>query len=412
MRFITDLSKGILGTADVSALWTEIINHIPDRMLLKPDLKILSPACGHGTEVDNIASRMLKLNIDCETVKSSIYVVDKYNTFTNPMRRKGYVNVITTDFLEWEPDMKFDVIIGNPPYQDTTGQNTLYPKFYAKAVSLLKHDGMLAMITPPAIIPGLWGVKHPDGIKMPDPLRIDKIKVGQCVKKHFPGVASDFCYFVLTNRPDRNQNVHVVTDAGNLISSSPLFPKDTNNVAIAQSILEKCFAFNCDPYGVSSSDYGRRAVSDPNGKDIAVESISTTGVLKTRPITWIKSHSHYGKPKVMMPMYGKTAIIDYSHKLVSAAQEKVATGNLTGHNVMTVITESDLASESLISVLESRLQVFFNSVLNETRSPYINFLKNFVGVPLDKIYTDALLEQQLKLSTSEKEWLDACYPTK
>ena len=108
-----------------------------------------------------------------------------------------------------------------------------------------------------------------------------------------------------------------------------------------------------------------------------------------------------------MPMYGKTAVIDYSHKLVSAAQEKTATGKLTGHNIQTILTNSDKESESLVSVLESRLQRFFNSVTNENRSQYINFLKNFVGVPLTQIYTDDTLEKTLKLTKKEQEWLGA-----
>jgi hypothetical protein len=63
-RYLTDFSKGILGQPDSVDLWTEIINHIPDEILLKPDVKILSVACGHGTEAVLIANRMLALGIE------------------------------------------------------------------------------------------------------------------------------------------------------------------------------------------------------------------------------------------------------------------------------------------------------------------------------------------------------------
>jgi hypothetical protein len=108
-------------------------------------------------------------------------------------------------------------------------------------------------------------------------------------------------------------------------------------------------------------------------------------------------------------MYGKTAVIDYSHNLVSAAQEKTPTGNLTGHNICTVLTKSDQESESLMSILESRIQRFFNAVTNENRSQYVNFLKNFIGVPLDQIYTDSTLESALGLTKQEQAWLSANY---
>jgi hypothetical protein len=309
---------------------------------------------------------------------------------------------------EYEMKLKCDVAIGNPPYQDPTGQNTIYPKFYAKAIKVCKPDGIVAMITPPAIIPGLWGVKDPDGIKMPTPIQIEKIKVGNVVKNFFPGVSSDFCYFILKRvATPNNTKVTVVTDSGEVVASGPIFPREVNNVVIAQAILNKCFSFYKDPYKSTSGDHGKSAKFDPNGKDFAVEAISTTGDVRTRPVTWSKKHDHYNKPKVIMPMYGKVAVVDYSHKLVSAGQEKTATGKLTGHNIMTVLTNSDAESEILIQILDSRLQRFFNTVTCETRSPYVNFLKNFVGVPLNKKYTNDELETALGLTPEEKEWISA-----
>jgi hypothetical protein len=46
------------------------------------------------------------------------------------------VNYVQGDFLQWQPEMKFDVIVGNPPY----GKNaSLAVKFLNKAVELTDH---------------------------------------------------------------------------------------------------------------------------------------------------------------------------------------------------------------------------------------------------------------------------------
>ena len=397
-------------------LVTTILDDLPSTVWTSDSTTFFDPAIGGGQFVAEIERKLKAYGHSDANIRKRVFGFEHslflINTAVNMNKLVGqYVKKPYEKYLEMEENtMKFDVVIGNPPYQDSKGQNTLYPKFYAKAVKLVKKDGVVAMITPPAIIPGLWGVKDPDGIKMPDPIAIDKIVVGNKVKKHFNSVASDFCYFILRNSKSDNSNVSVETDSGNIIASGPLFPKasDTDNIALAQSIINKCFRFGADPFGATSGDHGRSAYADPNGKDLAVESISTDGTLKTRSITWAKKHPHYDRPKVIMPLYGKVAYIDRTHKLVSAAQEKTEDGTrLTGHNVCTILTNSDTESESIVSLLESKLQRFFNTVTNETRAPYINFVKNFVGVPLDRIWTDTDLETYFNLTDEEKEWLHA-----
>lgn len=387
----------------------ELVDNLPKNKYNKEGVTIL---------VYNALGGTIPLLLKEKFPNARIICAEYFEYFKDHLTRLGFEVIgIAEDnndgklYLDEEHEMKLkcDVVIGNPPYQDPTGQNTIYPKFYAKAINVCKPDGLVVMITPPAIIPGLWGVKDTDGIKMPKPIQIKKIKVGNVVKNFFPGVASDFCYFVLKNvtTPPNNTKVTVVTDSGEVVSSGPIFPREVNNVVIAQAILNKCFSFYKDPYKSTSGDHGKSAKFDSNGKDFAVESISTTGDVRTRPVTWSKKHDHYNKPKVIMPMYGKVAVVDYSHKLVSAGQEKTATGKLTGHNIMTVLTQNDAESESLVQILESRLQRFFNTVTCETRSPYVNFLKNFVGVPLIKKYTNDDLEIVLGLTVEEREWISA-----
>lgn len=398
---------------EVEDLVAEMLNQLPSSIWTSTTATFFDPAIGGGQFVKEIERRLRAAGHNESNIHKRVFgfeeselhirfAVNKHNLVGQ------YIKTPYDKFLELDDSMKFDVIVGNPPYQDASGQNTLYPKFYAKAVSLSKDNGYIAMITPPAIIPGLWGLKDPDGIKMPAPISIEQVVIGNRVKKHFQGVSSNFCYFVLKNTKSTNTAVNVLTDAGAITASGPLFPKigDSSSINIAQSILNKCFKFGNDPYNATSSDHGKSAYADPNGQDTAVESISTDGTLKTRKITWVKSHPHYNSPKVIMPMYGKVAYIDRTHKLVSAAQEKTDTGKLTGHNICTMVTASDSESESIVSLLESRLQRFFNTVTNESRAQYVNFVKHFIGVPLTQVWTDASLETYLGLTNQERSWLD------
>jgi len=113
MNFASLPHLGILGQPDPEELWSEMLDHID----IRPNMKFLNVAAGHGTEAKLLAKRLVASGYYTkEQAIDSIYLIDKYLQFTNPLKRMGFKNVIQEDFLTWNTDMKFDVVLGNPPY--------------------------------------------------------------------------------------------------------------------------------------------------------------------------------------------------------------------------------------------------------------------------------------------------------
>jgi len=250
MRFITNLSKGILGKPDPFQLWEEIVSYIPDKVFTRDGFKILCPASGHATEADAIVRRMLTLDISVEKIKDSIYLIDKYKVFTNDALRKGYTNVLQHNFLDWKTDMKFDVILANPPYNDEHNSgNALWSQFIMKTDGMLKEKGYSAYI-----VPGRWVLPganiNRNKIRIWDEIiskrNTLKINHGKC-SDYFPNIGSDsdyFSYFVYCNEENK-QSTELTNRSGSFSINTkelmwlPYKNADETSISIVSKVGKK-----------------------------------------------------------------------------------------------------------------------------------------------------------------------------
>jgi len=155
----------------------DLAAHVVSRLNLAKVISIADLGCGDGVFLEAVADRLLQIRpgLLLDTLASHLYGVDidpnrssqaektLNKKYGNP--RTGW-NVICADVLSLDESVKFDVIVGNPPWMRihhidertkelarnnfilAKGIFDLYHLFIEKSVRLLKPGGQIAIIVP------------------------------------------------------------------------------------------------------------------------------------------------------------------------------------------------------------------------------------------------------------------------
>ena len=385
MKFATDLSKGILGSNDNIELWNIVISNIPDSVLLTPGIRILNVACGHATESVLLAKRMIALGVNTEDVNESIWLIDKYYVFTNPAKKiYGFKNVVTGDFLNWKTEMKFDIVIGNPPYQSGNGEkggkHSLWRKFVKKSFELVNDNGYVAMVCPgfpyQANDLGKYFTKN-------TPVVLDNDVSG-----YFPGIGSEIKYWVVQQG---KHNIPFVVDGK--IWSHGLTANPTVDPLVISIInkVNKFPKFECiQDKGYNSTQFKNDATDyfeTPRGKSCyPIRHASTIKVCYVSSPT-----AGHNLNKVMMTFsgYPDFEYYDGTTNPISSCYQ------MSGYIEVT----DQLEGEALIKLYKSKFYTFLSSLNGAGMKGVENYC--LPKLDLTKKWTDADLYKHFKLTQDE-----------
>jgi type I restriction-modification system DNA methylase subunit len=116
---------------------------------------LLEPSCGSCEFLNYIDANASNIEMTGIENNEIIYTQIKKIKFKNPTQ------IINTDFLEWTPTQKYDLIIGNPPYfvmkKDDVpaeyydyfdGRPNIFTLFIVKSLHMLNPEGILSFILP------------------------------------------------------------------------------------------------------------------------------------------------------------------------------------------------------------------------------------------------------------------------
>jgi hypothetical protein len=149
-KWKADPSKGEVFTP--SELVREMLDKIPSNVWENSESKFLDPCMGKGTFIVEIVKRLINIyGYSKEDAISRVYGYDTCVKYVNHLKRGGLVNIFHKDFLNEELNMKFDVVVGNPPYQEKVGPNkteSLWNKFVKKSFEVCAEGGYVSLIHP------------------------------------------------------------------------------------------------------------------------------------------------------------------------------------------------------------------------------------------------------------------------
>jgi hypothetical protein len=242
---------------EIDSLVEEMLNQLPETVWTSDSTTFLDPAIGGGQFVRAIEQRLRKAGHSNANICNRVFGFEASNLHirfaVNKYKLVGqYVRKSYQTILEMDNNMKFDVVVGNPPYEatDNAGRkdqaNNLWSKFTKKGMDLVKDNGFMSFVTPTSwLSPAADIGKGKHGIRFFNEYfqkyKTHTLNVNECAR-HF-AVGSTFSYFVVEKAEANKFETNVVTENSRYkmdLRTVHYLPKTMNSLAISinKKVLE------------------------------------------------------------------------------------------------------------------------------------------------------------------------------
>jgi hypothetical protein len=137
---------------EIEGLFQEIYDErLPETLFMSETTTFADLQSAGLQSIIPLVNKLRKYGHSDENIRSRVFAFMENDLYLNYVQVKNSDLPVTFDIYKESIDMKFDVIVGNDPYQEKVGPKkteSLWNKFFFKRMSLLKESGYLSLIHP------------------------------------------------------------------------------------------------------------------------------------------------------------------------------------------------------------------------------------------------------------------------
>tara|TARA_R110000744_G_C19236065_1_gene548717 strand:- start:148 stop:990 length:843 start_codon:yes stop_codon:yes gene_type:complete len=276
--------------------------------------------------------------------------------------------------------MKFDVIIGNPPFQ-TPGAKSNHKKYWVefllKGRTLTTPQGYLSFVTPSSYINTSRHGKTTLGVGTSTQNLIYYKDLGA----YFKGIGIDVCYYIEQNYPYQNQTEY----NGKLVNLKEGIPL-VGDKAIIQSIVDKVVKSNFPKHSLTFNWFDKEELNPTNiGTEVLISAYKTGWLSKELP--------HSEKLKLVLPFS-------------SSYKKQFITSKPVGHLNNYILLEDEQHGKNIMSYTLSKLFILVANNFMKS-SGFTPFARN-KNIPLldNKHWTNSGLYSLFGLTQEEVDFVE------
>ena len=385
---------------DINPLVCQILDQIPEEVIVNGT--ILDPAIGGGQFVLEVERRKRAAGkTDDEIFKTVVGIeqnVLRKNYAVNKHKLVG--NYEVCNFLDKDfKNMKFDIILGNPPYQDPNNdKRMLWNQIVDKAVEVSADGGYIAMVTPTTWLTAKTNIHN--SYKMFEQKQVEKAvifdkddkpfdegtSVSYTITKNTKRTSDTPLFYAQysTGKEDFVANINIAKDKHWPGSLTPINLAIHNKLQTHKKIK---FLKTCEFHNQKLKK--KQLVSDVKSKDFPYTHHVSAAITRYTSIKF----SNHATWKVMVPV---TSTID-----------KAVIDNNCGHgeDMFSLYVQDQNTAENIKKLFNTKLYKFIGKLYKSGRNQPLQNL--FPVLDFGKVWTDKELYKHFGFTKEECEYIDA-----